>query len=69
MTKIESEREEEIKIEKGNFPKEGKIEFINYRTKYHPFTSIVLDNINLIINPCDKKVLLIEQEVVNQVLF
>ena len=39
---------------KNNWPKEGKIEFINYSVKYRPNTEIVIKNINLKINSGEK---------------
>ena len=55
-TKIvqEAEMEKPIDKELKNFPKNGKIEFINYSTKYRPNTVIVLNNLNFIINPYEK---------------
>ena len=55
-TKIvqEAEMEKPIDKELKNFPKNGKIEFINYSTKYRPNTVIVLNNLNFIINPNEK---------------
>jgi ABC-type multidrug transport system fused ATPase/permease subunit len=47
-------KNEEIIIKDKFFPKEGKIEFINFSAKYRPFTPVILKNINLKINPCER---------------
>ena len=39
---------------KNNFPKYGKIEFVNYSVQYRPDTKIILKNINILINPKEK---------------
>ncbi len=39
---------------KNNFPKNGKIEFINYSVRYRPDTKIILKDINILINPREK---------------
>ena len=38
----------------SNFPKSGKIEFVNYSVRYRPDTKIVLKNINILIQPGEK---------------
>ena len=38
----------------SNFPKTGKIQFINYSVSYRPDTKIVLKNINILIQPGEK---------------
>ena len=55
-TKIVQEAETEKPLDKQliNFPEKGKIEFINYSTKYRPNTIIVLNDLNFIINPNEK---------------
>ena len=45
---------EEIYIKDNQWPPKGKIEFLNYSTKYKPFSPIILKKINLIINPNEK---------------
>ena len=45
---------EEIKIKEKNWPKKGKIEFINFSAKYRQFTPLILKNINIKINPGEK---------------
>ena len=47
-------KNEEIIIKDKFFPKEGKIEFINFSAKYRPFTPVILKNINLKINQCER---------------
>ena len=49
---IENKTNDQI-IEK-NWPKQGKIEFINYSVKYRPDTEKVIKNFNLIINHGEK---------------
>ena len=39
---------------KNNFPKFGKIEFINYSVRYRPDTKIILKDINILIQPREK---------------
>ena len=57
-TKIESEAlsilENDINLEKNNWPNEGKIRFENYSVKYRPNTEIVLKKLNFEINSKDK---------------
>ena len=38
----------------NNFPKSGKIEFVNYSVRYRPDTKMVLKDINIIIQPGEK---------------
>ena len=38
----------------SNFPKLGKIEFINYSVSYRPDTKIVINNLNILIQPGEK---------------
>ena len=38
----------------NNFPKSGKIEFVNYSVRYRPDTKIVLKDINIAIQPGEK---------------
>ena len=38
----------------NNFPKSGKIEFVNYSVRYRPDTKIVLRDINIVIQPGEK---------------
>ena len=38
----------------SNFPKSGKIEFVNYSVRYRPDTKIVLKNLNILIQPGEK---------------
>ena len=38
----------------NNFPKFGKIEFINYSVRYRPDTKIILKDINILIHPREK---------------
>ena len=38
----------------SNFPKSGKIEFVNYSVSYRPDTKIVLNNLNILIKPGEK---------------
>ena len=38
----------------SNFPKSGKIEFVNYSVSYRPDTKIVLNNLNILIQPGEK---------------
>ena len=38
----------------NNFPKSGKIEFVNYSVRYRPDTKIVLRDINILIEPGEK---------------
>ena len=45
---------EEIKIKEKNWPKKGKIEFINFSAKYRQFTPVILKKINIKINPGEK---------------
>ena len=58
VTEIKGEKnpikDEEIKIMKGKWPNNGKIEFINFSAKYRPFTPIILKRLNLTINPGEK---------------
>ena len=58
VTEIKGEKipikDEEIKIIKGKWPNNGKIEFINFSAKYRPFTPIILKKLNLVINPGEK---------------
>ena len=55
-TKIQSEAAKKLNndIKLKNWPKEGKIEFINFSTKYRPDTEIVLSNLNFLIEPNKK---------------
>jgi ABC-type multidrug transport system fused ATPase/permease subunit len=55
-TKIQSEASKKLNIDNTlkNWPKEGKIEFINFSTKYRPDTEIVLSNLNFLIEPNKK---------------
>ena len=39
---------------KKNFPKYGKIEFVNYSVRYRPDTKIILKDINILIKPREK---------------
>jgi ABC-type multidrug transport system fused ATPase/permease subunit len=39
---------------KNNFPKLGKIEFVNYNVRYRPDTKIVLKDLNILIHPKEK---------------
>ena len=50
--KIPNKNEEIIINDK--WPSKGKIEFINFSTKYRPFTPLILKNINLKIKPSEK---------------
>ena len=45
---------EEIYIKDGRWPLKGKIEFLNYSTKYRPLTPIILKKLNCTINPGEK---------------
>ena len=47
-------KNEEIIIEDNKWPSKGKIEFINFSTKYRPFTPLILKNINLKIKSKEK---------------
>ena len=47
-------KNEEINIKDIKWPSKGKIEFINYTTKYRPFTPLILKNINLKIKSNEK---------------
>ena len=38
----------------NNFPKSGKIEFVNYSVRYRPDTKMVLKDINILIQPGEK---------------
>ena len=38
----------------NNFPKSGKIEFVNYSVRYRPDTKMILKDINIIIQPGEK---------------
>ena len=38
----------------SNFPKSGKIEFVNYSVRYRPDTKLVLKNLNITIQPGEK---------------
>ena len=39
---------------KDNFPKSGKVQFINYSVRYRPDTKIILKDINILIQPGEK---------------
>jgi len=45
---------EEIYIKDNQWPLKGKIEFLNYSTKYKNFSPIILKKLNFIINPSEK---------------
>jgi ATP-binding cassette, subfamily C (CFTR/MRP), member 1 len=57
-TRIEEEKEFEMvndrELKMQNWPKEGKIEIVNYSVKYRPNTEVILKNLNLLINPKEK---------------
>jgi ABC-type multidrug transport system fused ATPase/permease subunit len=38
----------------NNFPKSGKIEFVNYSVRYRPDTKMILKDINILIQPGEK---------------
>ena len=48
------ELESDKMLIESNFPKSGKIEFVNYSVRYRPDTKIVLKNINILIQPGEK---------------
>ena len=58
VTEIKGEKtpdkNEEIKIVKGNWPSKGQIKFVNFSAKYRPFTPVILKKLNIIINPGEK---------------
>lgn len=58
FTRVEEEKEFEMPIDKElalkNWPKEGKIEFVDYSVKYRPNTEVILKNLNFTINPKEK---------------
>ena len=58
FTKIIQEKKfykkKDVILKQENFPKNGKIEFINFNVKYRPDLKTVLKNLNFVIQPSEK---------------